>query len=115
MGQGENRPKVQKIEKKKKKKDKENLKNLRLKPLVRSSRGSRWSRVVLVRRRGGVDPVVDLLAYEVDAEGRRSGRQRAGGLLRVRDLGGDGLLRVRPCGLAWLQTLNCVRDFELLG
>jgi hypothetical protein len=68
MGQGENRPKAQKIEKK----SKENLKNLRLRPSVRSSRGSRWSRVVLlVRRKGGEDPVVDLLAYEVDAEGRR--------------------------------------------
>jgi hypothetical protein len=65
MGQGENRPKAQKIVKK----NKENLKNLRLRPSVRSSRGNRWSRVVLVRRRGGVDPVVDLLTYEVDVEG----------------------------------------------
>ncbi|KAE8022760.1 hypothetical protein FH972_008535 [Carpinus fangiana] len=69
MGQGENWPKAQKIGKKKTKKT---SKIWDLDPLVRSSRGSRWSIVVLVRRRGGVDLVVDLLAYEVDAEGNES-------------------------------------------
>jgi hypothetical protein len=51
---------------------------------VRSSRGSRWSRVVLVGRRGGgIEPVVDLLADEVDAEGDEGDAEARSGVAQL--------------------------------